>query len=125
MGARSTRVTYTVAGVHVHRPVACIRTGAVREGEGRTRVATGIFSTRAIAVPKTRPQRVRFVQPRSGMNTLCSVSDDLGLVDVPLSDVGKERFGEIGIFTTRVDFVSCANLTGSIVINNEKSMKST
>lgn len=33
----------------------CIRTGAV--GGGSMRVVTGIFSTRAIAVPKTRPQR--------------------------------------------------------------------
>lgn len=32
----------------------CIRTGAVGGSMG---VVTGIFSTRAIAVPKTRPQR--------------------------------------------------------------------
>lgn len=50
---------YTVLQrIHRHRERergVCIRTGAV--GGGSMGVVTGIFSTRAIAVPKTRPQR--------------------------------------------------------------------
>ena len=112
MDARSTRLTYTVARCTCTGRSPVLERGRFARERVEWGVATGIFSTRAIAVPKTRPQRVRFVHP-VGDEQLCSLSDDLSdLLMVPLSLLERKDSTRLVYSPHEPICQKCTNLTG-------------
>ena len=116
--------TFYARNLHSRVRSRVLEPGAVREGEGRMGVATRIFSTRAIAVPKTRPQRVRFAHPVRGWTLFLVVqrrSRTCWCSSAVLSLSERTDSARLGTFATRVGLSSVRIWPGErpTVINNK------